>query len=414
MSHPRWRAALLAALLAACSNPDGRDQPITAPAEPAQTPFAVGPTTEPERARNERLAVRLAKALRDPTFRATLARELAESSFPEQKIHLQSFLNRNGGAERRRVAALGAEREEDLAADLDQGPAVEVYFPVPGHRARWNGGTDLLVATAELDSDAPVAWDLMGRRQRLDPKSPPATPVLMVERAEQSFTARPAGITDCLLDCGVGGGPAGGTGGTTPAAPQGLFMTRTQFTSTFEGWFKGNPEFEVHVLGQTGTGNGLTTYQCAGELAGGPYAFDQNSTAWSGSVMLMSQAQLDQYNIQHPGQNLRIFVVEDDDTACEIRIDSTRTANLFKAVKLVYGDLSGGKDSTGGTTRIFKRAPMLLSLLRAITSWFKTNDDPVGNAVDDPYAAASFFPGANWVIRGENGITNGAIQLEMR
>ena len=413
MPYPRWRAALLAALLAACSNPDDRDQAITAPSEPDQAPFAVAPTPEPERARNERLAVRFAKALRDPAFRAMVAQELAASSFPEQKVHLQSLLNRDGGTERRRVARLAAEPEGDIAADLDQGPAVEVYFPVPAHRARWKGDSNLLVATAELDSDAPVAWDLMGRRHRLDPKSPPATPVLMVERAEQSFAARPAGIPACPLGCGGGGG-SGGTGGATGPGPQGLFMTQTQFTGTFESWFKGNPEFEVHVLGQTGTGNALTTYQCAGELAGGPYAFDQNSTSWSGSVMLMSQTQLDQYAAQHPGQNLRIFVVEDDDTACEIRIDSTRTANLFKAVKLVYGDLSGGKDSTSGTTKIFKHAPMLLSLVRAITSWFKTNDDPVGNAVEDPYAAAGFFPGANWLIRGENSAVNGAIKLEMR
>ncbi len=413
MHHPYWRTAVLAALLTACSNADGRESAATAPSTVEQAPFSAVPTSEPERARHERLAVRFAKALRDPAFRATVARELAASNFPEHKIHLQGFLSRNGSAERRRVAQLADEPEGDIAADLDQGPAIEVYFPVPAHRALWTGGPDLLVGTAEVDSDAPMAWDLMGRRHRLDPKTPPATPVLMVERAEQSFAPRPEGIPTCLLDCGGAGGT--GTGGVpSPSAPQGLFMTQSQFTGTFEGWFKGDPEFEVHVLGQTGTGNALTTYQCAGEHAGGPYAFDQNSTSWSGSVMLMSQTQLDQYSQQHPGQNLRIFVVEDDDTACEIRIDSTRTANLFKAVKLVYGDLTGGKDSTAGTTRLFRRAPMLLTLLKAITSFFKTDDDPVGNAVDDPYAAVAFFPGANWVIRGENSVINGAIKLEMR
>ncbi len=411
MHHPYWRTTVLAALLAACSNADGRDTVATAPSTDDQAPFTVAPTSEPERARHERLAVRFAKALRDPAFRATVAHELATSSFPEQKVHLQGFLGRNGSTERRRVAQLTSEPEGDIAADLDQGPAVEVYFPVPAHRARWDGGTDLLVGTAELDSDAPVAWDLMGRRHRLDPKTPPATPVLMVERAEQVFSPRPAAIPTCLLDCS---GPGGNGGVPAPTAPQGLFMTQSQFTGTFEGWFKGDPEFEVHVLGQTGAANALTTYQCAGEHAGGPYAFDQNSTTWSGSVMLMSRAQLDQYSLQHPGQNLRIFVVEDDDTACEIRIDSTRTANLFKAVKLVYGDLTGGKDSTAGTTRLFRRAPMFLSLLKAITSFFKTDDDPVGNAVEDPYAAVAFFPGANWVIRGENSVINGAIKLEMR
>ncbi|MBL8986197.1 MAG: hypothetical protein JNJ80_08000, partial [Gemmatimonadetes bacterium] len=140
----------------------------------------------------------------------------------------------------------------------------------------------------------------------------------------------------------------------------------------------------------------------------------QNGTTWSGSVMLMSQAQLDQYHQQHPGQNLRVFVVEDDDTACEIKVDSTRTANLFKAIKLVYGELTGGKDSVGTVAKVFKRAPILLNLISAAASWFKTNDDPVGNAVEDATAAGTFFAGANWVIRGEQSATNGAVRLEMR
>lgn len=414
MLRSPWRALALAGLLAACSSPDGRESLPTAPAAPDPGPFATSPTSDPDRGRHERLAVRFAKALRDPGFRATLAHELATSPYPEGKVHLQGFLNRNGGSERRRIAELSQESEASVTSDIDQGPAVEVYFPVAAHRRQWQGGTDLLVGTAELDSDSPVAWDLMGRRVRLDPKRPPATPVLMVERAEQNFNAPPSGIPICLLDCGGGGTTGGGTGVPAPTAPQGLFMTQSQFTDTFESWFKGNPEFEVHVLGQGGVGNTLTTYQCAGEHAGGPYAFDQNGLTWSGNVMLMSQAQLDQYSQQHPGQNLRIFVVEDDDTECEIRIDSTRTSNLLKAVKLVYGDLTGGKDSTSGAARVFRRAPMLLSLIKAITSWFKTNDDPVGNAVDDPYAAAAFFPGANWIIRGEGSSINGAIRLEMR
>jgi hypothetical protein len=60
------------------------------------------------------------------------------------------------------------------------------------------------------------------------------------------------------------------------------------------------------------------------------------------------------------------------------------------------------------------KAPVLIRVYKSITSWFKTNDDPVGNAVEDRVAAGFFFPGANWVVKGENTQTNGALKLEMR
>ena len=63
-------------------------------------------------------------------------------------------------------------------------------------------------------------------------------------------------------------------------------------------------------MGQLGTSDSLTDYQCAGEHAGGPYTFDQNNLDWSGSVLLFSKSQLDQYNAAHPDQNVRVFVVE--------------------------------------------------------------------------------------------------------
>ena len=36
----------------------------------------------------------------------------------------------------------------------------------------------------------------------------------------------------------------------------------------------------------------LTSYQCAGEHAGGLYAFDQNNLDWTGNVLLFTQSQL--------------------------------------------------------------------------------------------------------------------------
>ena len=73
------------------------------------------------------------------------------------------------------------------------------------------------------------------------------------------------------------------------------------------------------MLGQAGATDSLKTYQCAGEKSRPPYWFDQNSTTWTGSVLLASQGQIDTYKQQHPGQNVRVVVIEDDDTACQSR-----------------------------------------------------------------------------------------------
>ena len=101
-------------------------------------------------------------------------------------------------------------------------------------------------------------------------------------------------------------------------------MTASHFVQDFEGWLKGSPEYEIHILGQSGQTDSLTSYQCAGEHAGGYYAFDQNNLDWSGSVLLFSQQQLDSYRSQHPNQNFRVLAVEDDDGACAIRMDNNR------------------------------------------------------------------------------------------
>src|SRR5690348_17502935 len=92
----------------------------------------------------------------------------------------------------------------------------------------------------------------------------------------------------------------------------------------FEGWLKGSPEYEIHVLGQSGSTDSLTSYQCVGEHAGAPYAFDQNALDWTGNVLVFSQTQLNNYRAAHTNQNIRLLAIEDDDDACQIRLDTNR------------------------------------------------------------------------------------------
>src|SRR6266511_3100880 len=211
------------------------------------------------------------------------------------------------------------------------------------------GDEDVIVAKGIADRDVPVAFDPQGRRRLLDPDSPPPTP--------------------------------------------GLYMTKAHFVQDFEGWLKGAPEFEVHILGQKGQTDSLQSYQCAGEHSGAPYYFNQDNLDWSGSVLLFSKTQIDQYNAAHPGQYMRVFVVEDDDTACQIKTGKDAFKLLATAVDGANQAQTAGKDTTSATaTKIWRYALAVYKLISAVASLIATNDELVGNAVQD-IIVGEYHPG---------------------
>ena len=404
------------AVITAC----GEHVPPTAVDEPSPA-FARAAPAADQQQRLERLARRLGRALADPAFRARVKAELDRSPFTERKVHFQRFLTSGAQPALADLARLNAESGEAVAADALGATALELYLPVPDHRIRWTGGPEVLVATALGDRDTPIAYDVRGHRSELSPATPPTTPVLALVPAETDFNAQgrkgveaqapavcPLGAGSITSQCGGGGG------GSTPTTP-GLWMTYASFTQTFEGWLKGSPEFEIHILGQAGASDSLTSYQCAGEHAGGPYTFDQNALTWSGSVLLFSQAQIDAYKQQHPGQSVRVFALEDDDTACQIKLDANRVGNLFRTVDSRYNQLTGGRDTTAATTlaRYWNRATAFQKVFQAVWSVLVTKDEMIGNAVQDA-VAGEFKPGANWIVKGENLMTTGALKLVMR
>jgi hypothetical protein len=191
-------------------------------------------------------------------------------------------------------------------------------------------------------------------------------------------------------------------------------MTKSHLVETFESWVKGAPEIEVHILGQSGGTDSLTSYSCAAGAAAGYYHFDQNSLDWSGSVLLITQHQLNSYKTTHPNQSFRVFLVEDDDTSCQIKTDPARFSRLVKAVEAAYPLLAGGKDVTsGGIQKIWKRAHVLQQLLKALASLIKTDDELIGNAVESIVVGES-YPNSNWIVKGEDNKTNGWINLIMK
>jgi len=382
------------------------------------SPSAVRAVRPDDQLRLEQLARRLARALADPAFRARLKRDLDRSPVREHKLHFQRLLAEGGSPVAAQIGQLTGGSAAAVTSEALAAPGLELYLPVPAHRARWSGDADILVATALHDHQAPVAFDPSGRRQVLSADTPPPTPVLALVPVETDFGAAASlGPTTAEVCPQTGGGTSvtrqgcSGTGGSTPSA--GLWMTAASFTGTFEGWLKGSPEFEVHVLGQAGTTDSLKDFQCAGEKQGAPYWFDQNATTWSGNVLLLSKGQIDAYRQQHPGQSFRVVVIEDDDTACQIKMDADRFKTLINTIDTYYQRLTGGRDTTTGLSRYWNRASAFQKILQAVWSFITTQDEFVGNAVQDA-VATEFKPGYNWIVKGENNITNGALKLEMR
>jgi len=400
MCHYTSRAAALALLVGALACSDR--PPGTAPDAPSGAPDASSAAARPEL-----LARSLALALGDPAFRAHVKAELDRSPFREHKLSFQRFLAADRGRALSAIAGRTAVATTELARAADQAIPLEMYLPVPEHRRSWTGDASVLVATAVADHDPPVAFDVQGNRQLLDPERPPATAVIALVPVETDFSTAPAPIIGCWT-CGFWPPLP-----PPPTPVPGLYMTQAHFVDDFEGWLKGAPEFEVHVLGQKGQTDSLTDYQCAGERQPTPYYFDQNALDWSGSVMLFSKVQLDAYNAAHPGQNIRVFVVEDDDTACEIKANRDIVGNLFKAVDGAYKALTAGNDSSNTVAKLFKRANAIQKLWAAVASFINTNDELVGTAVEDAVVGIS-YPGYNWIVKGENNATNGWLNLAMK
>ena len=350
----------------------------------------------------------MALALADPGFRAYVKGELDRSPVREHKLHFQRLLRGQGGRALQVLARAGHETAAAVDADAATASALEFYMPVPAHRAAWKGDDRILVATARADHEAPVAFDIQGRRRVLSADAPPATPVLALVPVETDF-----GPGANLLPGQQPPPPPPPPPGPPPAPPAGLYMIGAHFTDDFEGWLKGNPEYEIHILGQSGSSDSLTSYQCAGEHAGGAYAFDQNDRDWSGNVLLFSQAQLNSYKSAHPNQNVRILALEDDDGACQIRLDGNRFKTFQTTLQGAYPNLTGGKDSTSGLGKVFKRANALQKILRAAYSFLTSQDDLIGNAIEDT-VVGEFHAGANWIVRGEKNVTNGWLTLQMR
>lgn len=407
------KQSLLPLLLFAAACSAGSESPTTPLDAPAE---ARHPAANLDAAR-EHLARQVARALQQQDFRSYVRQALDTSSVDEGKLAVDQFLQANGGRGARSL------RTADSASIDAAGAAahLEMYFPVPAHRAAWRADDHLLVGTIGADGTIPVAFNVAGERVALDPDVPPDIPVLAVVPRETDFAAVHrhsvsfATCTDCDGggDGGAAGGGSGGGGGGSTSIMPGLYLTQSHLNDKFESWLKGAPEIEISVLGQKGSTDSLTTYQCINERGVYPYNFNQDDKDWSGSALLMSQSQLDNFKAAHPGQALRLFFVEDDDTPCVMKASQTDLKAIIQAVDALVKGLAGGSDVTTWYGKVWKYLPVVQQLVSLGSSLIKTNDDLIGNAVED-ITTTERHAGYNWIIKGKNAETTGYISLEMR
>lgn len=373
------------------------------------------------RSAQERLARRVAKAMRDPEFRAWVRSTLEGSPYREHKLPFARTLGRQGGRGLHALAAADSTDDGSVQRDLATADRLEFYFPVPAHRATWTGDENILVATEVADHEAPVAFDTRGRRHILDPETPPATPVLAVVPQELDFdlpsALQGATVTPCDTCDGGGGAGGGGTGGTgggsftTP--PPSLRMTYFSVNKDFEGWLKGNPEYEIHVMApksKTDTINYRTLY-CIGEY--GDRSWNNDNDSWRGDVVLMTPSELDAYHAAFPANDYSVLAIEDDDTACEIRVEKDIIGNFVAAVSRAYADYKGLRDTTSATGGQVKPKKTGWDLIAALIDLIKTNDDLIGIALANSVTGYASEV-ANWSWIGENANRYGWVKLELR
>jgi hypothetical protein len=86
---------------------------------------------------------------------------------------------------------------------------------------------------------------------------------------------------------------------------------------------------------------------------------------------------------------------------------------LITTVDSLVRGYAGGKEVPGDIGSIYRHFAVAQKLYSVVASAIKSNDDLIGNAVED-VVTTERQAGFNWIIKGDDGRTNGFIKLEMR
>lgn len=388
----------------------------------------------------------LATALSDPEVRHRLYLDLRRSPFPEGKLPLQQYV---GSVERSTLrASLGEGAEGDprgLTGILDALPQMEIYLPVPEHRSSWSGGGEILIATLASGSREPTAFATgTDGPISLSPTTPPSTPVLAVVPAEARFGwALDPSKFDAWLRSGDASGTepvimadecdpetqfepcddedTGGMNFSWGSAPAGLYVTKSYIPGSYEAWIRGDPEYEMHLVGPTvAVADSAETVRCAGEHAADTTSqFDQNGSYYDWQpVRVASESELSDFTLSWGdtvGHQLAVW--EDDYVTCDIRSDRDEWDAAADAAQDLYdaqAAVRAAVDGTGAST-IVEAAKAVWDAIMSVGHWLATDDDFVGLAVEESCSLGQGNGSGNFALKvddGSGGMTTvGCIQV---
>jgi hypothetical protein len=394
---------------AACS-----DSPVqAADSSAAVSAQASAPATE-------QLARLVASALRDPSVRAQLQRSMSASPVKEGKLHLATYLKGPGAGLMNAITRATGATAADIQAVIAQTGPMEMYLPVDEDRARWQGGSDLLVVSEIDEEAAPFAVNLAGQAVPLALGQRPTVPMLSIVPAESfELDGTPVG-RHLAASQPQGRGPSFSM---TETGMQGLFATYIYLDDTMEPITRGDPELEMHAIGKRSAADGTAKqFQCSGEHAVNAsyqpgirdqrYVFNMDGHSWSHPVLVLSSSQIDTaQNALYEGFNVTFW--EDDDTACKIK--QKDTSDYFKKMVSATASIVAGWVSVRAKEPNYAAAAGSFgSAANDLYEILVGGDDYVGTAVEKAYTTyANSYPDANFVVyRGSS--RNGRMMLQTR
>ncbi|HSP77001.1 MAG TPA: hypothetical protein VLQ93_00630, partial [Myxococcaceae bacterium] len=276
-----------------------------------------------QREAGQRLARAVALSLREPALRSLLQVAMAETLVKEDKVHFNSFVRGPGRGllqAMSRSSGLSVAQLEELVRQVG---SLEMYLPFKAHRSAWRGGEELLVATQYRDHETPVGFDLDGNPVPLSLEAPPETPTLVLVPAED-FDAE-GNPSERGLALGRGAQvQALGDVSAAYAAWTGAYATYVYIPGDYEGWPRGDPEYEL-FLERTESYRQLI--RCAAAGSSQPFYWNMDGSSWSTPFLIAWASETPTLT------GMAMYVYEDDEGACSVRDDADYVKKTMDALK---------------------------------------------------------------------------------
>lgn len=316
--------------LSACSDTSGPALPTDADAASASVAQG-GPAYQ-------RLARMVALSLREPSVRGMLQRAMTGSRVKEGKVHLNTYLRGEGAPLLRAMSRAGGVSEAEVLAVLAEAGSMEIYLPVETHRAQWQGGSGLIVASLIDDQQVPFGVDLDGRTLTLSKDMPPTTPTISIVPAESFDAQGKPWDRDLAMGPNASLGAQGPRFSLNTTSWTGIWINEVHVGHDYEGWGQGSPEFEIYYENAT-TREPIV---CITEFRSvEPYRFNMDGTDYTGKPFLVAADNEVPENVPTV-----ISMWEDDSEPCVLKpagnVDYVK--NATDALNSAYGAYKGIKE----------------------------------------------------------------------